>query len=82
MTTLVPVSEARVRLAELIEEADGEEVLLLKHGRPVGVLLSHDGYERLLDHIEDLEDELSVRRAGEDGPPISLDKLKAELGIE
>ena len=81
MTTLVPVSEARVRLAELIVEADGEEVLLLKHGRPVGVLLSHEGYERLLDYVEDLEDELSVLKAGEDGPPIPLEKLRAELGL-
>lgn len=81
MTALVPVSQARLHLVDLIEQADDEDVLILKHGHPVGVLLSHAGYERLLDDVEDLEDELSVLKAGSDGPAIPLAKLQSELGL-
>ncbi len=62
MDRLVPISEARATLADLVTEADTQEVYLLKHGRSVGVLLSAAGWERILDRIEELEDELSVLR--------------------
>lgn len=69
-----PISEARGRLHELVELADEEEVVLLRHGRPYGVLLSHDGFERLLDRVEDLEDEISILRREE--PSQSFDDVR------
>lgn len=38
-------------------------VYLLRRGKPVAVLVDADKYERLIDHIEDLEDTLAVLRA-------------------
>lgn len=65
MDRVVPISEARANLGDLIEEAREHEVYLLKHGRPVGVLVSIDAYEAVLSRLEDLEDEISVLRAGD-----------------
>lgn len=56
----VLLSEARTRLGELLTEADRDEVVLLEHGRPAAALVSFRVWERALDRIEDLEDQLSV----------------------
>lgn len=63
MDRIVPISEARASLAELVTEATDHPVYLLRHGKPVGVLLDADKYARLIDHIEDLEDTLAVLQA-------------------
>lgn len=60
MTHMVPITEAKVRLSELVRDASDEEVLLLRHGRPVAVIVSADRYEALLEDIEDLRDRLSI----------------------
>ena len=44
----VGVEEARPVLGQLAQEvADGDEVWLTKHGKPLAVLLSRDAYTRL-----------------------------------
>jgi len=68
MDRIVPISEARASLGELLDEADDHEVYILRHGKPVGVLLSVAAYQKTLDVIEDLEDEVSVLRAGDSVP--------------
>ena len=47
----VPLSEAKTHLAKLLAdvEALGEEVVITRAGRPVGVLLSLSDYEGLID---------------------------------
>lgn len=60
MDRLVPISEARATLGELVEAAREEEIFIVKHSRPVGVLLSVEKYSALLDRLEDLEDALAV----------------------
>lgn len=80
---LVPLSEAKARLHELANAAADEEVVLLRHGRPVAVLVGHDAYQQLLDEIEDLRDQLSVvesERAPSD-MRVPLAKARAELGL-
>lgn len=63
MDRIVSISEARATLGDLTEEAREREVYLLKHGRPVAVLVSVEAYERLQERLEDLEDTLAVLQA-------------------
>ena len=58
---LVPVTDARSRLNDLIRAVlPDRNVVLLRHGRPVGILIDPDRFEALIDRIEDLEDAISV----------------------
>lgn len=49
----VPVTEARKRLLELIKGLPDRNVLLLKHGRPVGVMIDYSAYESLRRRLEE-----------------------------
>ena len=61
--TTVPLSEAKTHLAKLLAdvEALGEEVVITRSGRPVGVLLSLTDYEGLIETLEVLADPDLVR---------------------
>ncbi|MFT4299505.1 MAG: type II toxin-antitoxin system Phd/YefM family antitoxin [Aeromicrobium sp.] len=63
MDRLVPISEARATLGDLVDEAAEHEVYLLRHGRPVAVMISIAAHEAILERLEDLEDRLSVHEA-------------------
>jgi prevent-host-death family protein len=80
---LVPLSEFRVRLAELLQELPNRSVLVLRHGRPVAKVVDVDAYESLLSRIEDLEDLLSVYEAEKEPLDMrrSWEKVKAEAGL-
>lgn len=78
-TTLVPISEAKGRLSELVRESDSDDVLLLKHGRPAAVLISTERYEALLERMEDMADRLSIYER--EGVTMDYEKLRAELGL-
>ncbi len=65
--TTVPLSEAKTHLARLLAEVEklGEGVTITRSGRPVGVLLSIQEYEGLLETLDILGDErlmASLRR--------------------
>ena len=68
--TTVPLSEAKTHLAKLLAdvEALGEEVVITRSGRPVGVLLSLTDYEGLIETLDILADQDSgeIDRAGSD----------------
>ncbi len=57
--TMVPLSQAKTHLAKLLAdvEALGEEVVITRSGRPVGVLLSLTDYEGLVETLEVLADQ-------------------------
>ena len=57
--TTVPLSQAKTHLAKLLAdvEALGEEVVITRSGRPVGVLLSLTDYEGLIETLEILADQ-------------------------
>jgi prevent-host-death family protein len=81
---LVPLSEAKARFHELVRELSEREVLLLRHGRPVGVLMGYEAYEALLERLEELEDRLAVLEAREEGEDArtSWAKVKVEAGLD
>ncbi|WP_154674110.1 type II toxin-antitoxin system Phd/YefM family antitoxin [Nakamurella lactea] len=77
---LIPISEAKPRMAALVEQADTEDVVLTRHGRPVAVLLSSRRYEELLERLEDAEDSLSVYQTV-DEPVVDAEEFFASLGL-
>lgn len=75
------VSEAREKLADAIEAAQSEAVVLERYGRPAAVLVSMERYEQLLDALEEAEDITAFDAAmAEAGDNIPWDKVKADLG--
>lgn len=82
--TEVAVSEARDRLAEVIDETrrSGEPISVTRRGRRVAVIIDSDAFDRLVDIADDIEDrrELDAARADDDYVP--WDEVKAVLGLE
>ena len=78
------MSEARNRLAEVIEETrrSGEPISVTRRGRRIAVILDCDAFDRLVDAADDVEDrrELAAARAEDDYVP--WDEVKADLGLE
>ncbi len=81
--TLVPLSEAKIKLHELVRDLPERDVLLLRHGRPVGFMTSYSGWQALLDRLEDLEDRLAVQESREESPDArtSWEAVKAETNL-
>jgi len=74
MPTIIPISEAKPRLAALIDTSETEDVILTRRGRAAAVLVSAARYAQMLDRIEDLEDSLSAyETAGE--PTLSAEAV-------
>lgn len=80
----VAVSEARNRLAEVIDESRraGEPVSVTRRGRRIAVIVGADYFDRLVDSANDVEDrrELAAARADDDYVP--WDEVKAALRLE
>jgi prevent-host-death family protein len=66
---IIPITEAKARLAELVAKSDGEDVVLTRHGKPAAVVLSATRHEALIERLEDLEDSLEIARAKTAGEP-------------
>lgn len=75
----IPVSEAKAKLSEIVRESDSRDVMLMRHGRPAAVVMSHARFEDLLDRMEDMADRLSVYER--ENLTMDYDKLTAELGF-
>jgi prevent-host-death family protein len=48
--TRVPINEAKDRLTSLLKEAEEEEVLITRHGRPAGILIGFADEEDYFDY--------------------------------
>ena len=84
MPTSIPVTEAKARLNTLLRDSQSDDVVLMRHGRPVGVLVSYERYEDLVEGWEDAVDARAVaefRRNPEPGG-IRLEELAAQLEAE
>ena len=68
----VSVTELKRNYAGILKEADDAPIAVLNHNRPEAYLLPAKHYERLMAHLEDLEDAKVVRERA-DGPFIEID---------
>ena len=89
MAKIVPFTEARARLTELLDdvEARHEHVVITRNGRPAAVVISPEEWEALEETVEVLQDDellAALRESEEDvkaGRLFSLDEVKRELGL-
>ena len=80
----LPVSEARNRLADVIEEArlSGEPISVTRRGRRVAVIMDPDTFERLVDIAEDVDDRRELAEVLAEDDFVPWNEVKAALGIE
>lgn len=77
----VPVSAARDQLPAVVDQAQTQAVTLLRHGKPVAVVVSPERYDELLQAEEDLEDVEAFDAAmAEAGDAIPWEQVKVDLG--
>lgn len=77
----ISVSEAREKLAEIIDAAESDTVVVERYGRPAAVLVSPERYEQLLDALEEREDIAAFDDAlAEEGANIPWEQVRADLG--
>jgi len=64
-TKVMPVRDVRQQISRLLDEAEanGELVMITRHGRPAGYLIGYEALNRLLQRLEDLEDIRAMREA-------------------
>jgi len=79
----IPVSEARERLADVIDDvqANGGPIALTRRGKSVAVLVASDVFERMSLDAEDALDRAAVALAQDDDDFVPWDEVKAELGL-
>ena len=90
MTKSVPFTEARARLSDLLDlvESKREHVVISRSGKDVGMLISVDEYDSLIETIDVLsDDELMADLAASEedvkaGRVIPWDQVKRELGLD
>lgn len=80
---MVPVSDAKIRLHELVGSAADHPILLLRRSRPEAVIVSYERWMDLRREIEDLKDRLALHHAKQTPVDMRLThaKLQAELGL-
>lgn len=80
---LTSVSEAKVRLHELVGRVGARPIVLLRRSRPEAVLVSYESWVEAQRTLEDLRDRLAVYKSMSGAPDVRLsqEKLMAELGL-
>jgi prevent-host-death family protein len=82
----VAISEARGKLASIIDEARSEPVYLTRRNRPVAAVIDSEQLERLLEDAEELADIRAVDAAWEetgnlDEVAVPWEDVKRDLGL-
>jgi len=79
----VAVSDARGRLAEIIDEArrSREPVYVTRRGRRVAVIVDADLYDQLIEEAEDALDRRELVAARDEDDYVPWDEVKADLGL-
>lgn len=76
------VSDARADLAKAITRAKKNPVTILRHGKPIAVLINPSLFERFVGSIEELEDIAAFDEAVSDkDPTIPWEQVKKDLGF-
>ena len=72
----VSVTDLKRNFAGILKLADDGPIAVLNHNRPEAYLLPASHYERLMEHLEDLEDAQLVRERA-NGPfvEVNIDEL-------
>jgi len=89
MARIVPFTEARARLTELLDdvEARHEHVVITRKGRPAAVVVSPDEWDAIEETLDVLQDEATLADLHESdkdvkaGRVFSLDEVRRELGL-
>jgi len=89
VTKTVPLTEARAKLSELLDELESrhEHVVITRNGRPTAVLVPADEQEAIEETLEILQDEdilEALRESEEDvkaGRLKILHEVRRELGL-
>lgn len=82
----VAITDARGRLASIIDEARSEPVYLTRRSLPVAAIVDVSFLERLLEDAEELADIRAVDEAWDETErlgetPIPWDEVKRDLGL-
>jgi antitoxin StbD len=80
MRKVIPISDAEVRLAEIVRDSASDDVVLMRHGRPAAVVMSFARHEALVEKLEDMADRLFIHER--DGLTMDYDRFAAELGLD
>lgn len=76
------ISDARADLAKAITRAKKNPVTILRHGKPVAMLINPSLFERFVESIEELEDIAAFDEAVSDkDPTIPWEQVKKDLGL-
>jgi antitoxin YefM len=64
VTKIMPVSEVKARLLELVSgvAASGDDIVVTRNGKPAAVLTNYEEYERLKETLDVLSDEDLMRQ--------------------
>lgn len=67
MSKIMPISEVKTRLPELVSGVAEreEEIVVTRNGKPAAVLVNYDEYERLKDTLHILSDPLLMKQVGQ-----------------
>ena len=67
MSKMMPISEVKIRLPELVSavEEREEEIVITRNGKPAAVLVNYNEYERLKATLDVLSDSVSMRQIGQ-----------------
>ena len=76
------ISDARADLAKAVARANKNPVTILRHGKPIAVLINPSLFEKFIESIEELEDIAAFDEAMSDkDPTIPWEQVKKDLGI-
>lgn len=89
MRRTLPVTEAREKLTELVDEVNNkfEQIEITKNGKPRAVIMSateFDGWKETLDILSDEQLMKDIKEAEKDfreGRTVTLEQLKGELKL-
>ena len=76
------ISDARADLAKAVARAKKNPVTILRHGKPIAVLINPSLFEKFVESIEELEDIAAFDEAMSDkDPTIPWEQVKKDLGL-
>lgn len=79
---IVGVTDFRTKTKELLSEIKDHDIVIVRNNAKVGVVVDPDRLDRLIDRIEDLEDENAIlRHKLNPGGSVPLHQVTEDLGL-